>query len=1354
MTIAPRMMLVLACSAVGAPATAQPAAAPIENGGGAFALAAARAEVAREALVRAKGVLEGWWALRDPESGLLPRKTDQGVWAPQDNAADLWPHLLLTAHATAPERVPELMAVMRREIELTNRLGDLPDWWSFGKRGFEHAAPDLARITFGAAEYAKDGLNPLLERLGEGPFAARARQLLDGIFERAAIASDHGPLPADDTEVNGDLLQALLRFHFLTGEPRYLELAERIGDAYALEVLPRNGGLPAHRWDFREHRPISDRFSLNDHGNEIAGGLAELFAAATALGRPSAARYEAPFRAFFDRLLEKGRNEDGLWHGVLEASTGKVIEPRTPDTWGYAFSAVAAFGRTTGDPKYEETVRRALRGLAGERYLEWGGADSFADSIEGALLLLNRFDEPAGWAWLDRVIPRFFAKQKLLSDGGTGIVEGWYGDGNYARTALMIEEWAAQGIRAAPWNEGLRLGAAASGGVLHVSLATDRAWEGRIRADVARHRIHLRLPHDDPRLNSWPEWWPVGPAALYDVTVRPVRPKGEAVVLRRLGAELAGGLPLALGAGGLAEITIAAAARTPPQEAPPAHVLEGIGSRPDDPDLLGWTALDGGERHAGEAYQWTGRAPVAWSATSPEGPTDATLWIRFGSKNDRRAAALTAGDRALTVAAGPWDGFRWIALDVPRDWWEKDALPVRLAPPVPSAGGRPAFVSALALRRIRPGDGDAAREARLRAALITPRPEEDPVGRLITAAAQCAEWSGKRADKLLVSKSRWEESRAGIRDTLLRRLGLDPLPERTPLNARTCGTTRRDGYRIERVVFESRPGFPVTANVYVPESMAEGPGPHLRPAVLSPVGHWPHSKAEPVVQARCIALAKLGYVVLTYDAFGQGERKVPGNGHDEYFRSILGGWNNLTFMVWDSIRSLDYLAQRPDVDVERIACTGASGGGLNTLYLAAVDDRVRVAAPAVYVTRWLEFLETRIGHCPCSHVPGIAADLDMGDVAGLVAPRPLLILAAKDDPMFRPAGAREAAKQARRVYDVYSAGSALEVQEFDGGHDFGKPMREAVYSFLEVHLRGAPPGTRVEEPEVATEPPESPELRCFPEGRVPEGAETVRSLGRAHAAALVPPLPAKPVQVQVALSALSPPGVQPQGVTEAPPDASLLQLHRRLFGEAPDRPRLFLLDDRRRLGAWEWPGADPAGPWIVLVSESAPETAPAAGSVAAEAFAAASKVLAFDPRGPHGGRDEHLLATGACLFNQPLLLGRARVLGGVLLHLARDPGRGNRPIVVVADGIRPSLVSLLAQIGSRAAAGLALRDLPETLLAAFDRDLLPRDSSCAGLLGVADIPGLIAAAAVPVVPFAGAGAEAGKALTDLRRRLR
>ncbi|MCC6730012.1 MAG: acetylxylan esterase [Chthonomonadales bacterium] len=508
-----------------------------------------RGEIARRAFCRARALLDGWWAYRDPATDMTPRTLDQPVWAPNDNAADMFPFLFMTARYLRPEREPDLLRLLETERRITNRVGALPDWLDLNTKRWVHAEPDTRRLVFNAAEYCKDGLLPMTESLGQGPWTVRMVEMLDDIFEAAPVQSEFGSLPADDTEVNGDLLQALTRMHAMTREPRYLKWAERIADAYFLEVLPRSGGLPARRWDFARHAPIDTALSLNDHGNEIVGGLSEAYVAATTFDPPAAARYRAPFIAMLRRLLEVARNPDGLWVGAVRTTTGEVTVRATPDTWGYALTAVATGAMVTRDRTIEDAVLRALRAIDKPAYLEWNGADSYADSIEGGLLLLNRYPEPAVARWLDAILPVFLGKQQ-----DSGVVEGWYGDGNYARTALMAAFYFTRGATCHPWRDDLRFGAVTEGKGVRLALRADRAWEGRVRFDTPRHRLHMRLPLNYPRLNEFPEWFTADPDATYRVRV-------DGGAWRTVGgAELARGLALTASPGATCEVEVQPAA--------------------------------------------------------------------------------------------------------------------------------------------------------------------------------------------------------------------------------------------------------------------------------------------------------------------------------------------------------------------------------------------------------------------------------------------------------------------------------------------------------------------------------------------------------------------------------------------------------------------------------------------------------------------------------------------------------------------------------------------------------------------------------------------------------------------------
>ena len=196
---------------------------------------------------------------------------------------------------------------------------------------------------------------------------------------------------------------------------------------------------------------------------------------------------------------------------------------------------------------------------------------------------------------------------------------------------------------------------------------------------------------------------------------------------------------------------------------------------------------------------------------------------------------------------------------------------------------------------------------------------------------------------------------------------------------------KRDGYRIEKLIFQSRPDVWVTANAYVPEK-ASG----KVPAVLVVHGHWAGARRDPVVQARCLGLVKLGFFVLAVDAFGAGERH-PHRSRGTYHGALMGstlwpaGQSLLGMQVYDNRRAVDYLLSRPEVDGEQLGITGARGGGNQTMYAGALDERFSAVVPVCSVGNYQVYLQAAC--CVCEVLPGALHFTEEGDVLGLVAPR-------------------------------------------------------------------------------------------------------------------------------------------------------------------------------------------------------------------------------------------------------------------------------------------------------------------------------------------------------------------------------
>jgi len=459
----------------------------------AFRLAARHGRQAHEMFFRCRKYMEGWLAQADSKTGLIPRNltASRDVWNPEDAAADNYPFLVLTAFVTnKPLFEGRMLEMLRTETRLTSRLGALPDAWSFSKQGFVRSEPSLAALIFGGSEYVKDGLLPLTEYLGPSPWLERLIAIENAIWEHATLSTPFGPIPSDNVEVNGEQLQVLSRIYWLTGEKRYLEWAERLGDYYLL-------GSHHPTRDLRELR-------LRDHGCEIVSGLCELYVATTFAHPEKADAYRAPIHEMCDRILEVGCDARGMMYNVVHPQLG-THDSGICDTWGYNYNGIYSVYLIDKTPRYREAVRRVLSHLrdeVGDHH--WGSADEYADSLEGAINLYNREPIPSAAEWIDRKIHDMWKPQRP-----DGIIEGWHGDGNVARTALMYAFWKTQGLRVEPWREDIRLGAVLQKGQLYVSLTIDRPWTGRLLFDRPRHKHFFHLPLDYPRINQFPEWFTV-----------------------------------------------------------------------------------------------------------------------------------------------------------------------------------------------------------------------------------------------------------------------------------------------------------------------------------------------------------------------------------------------------------------------------------------------------------------------------------------------------------------------------------------------------------------------------------------------------------------------------------------------------------------------------------------------------------------------------------------------------------------------------------------------------------------------------------------------------------------------------
>jgi dienelactone hydrolase len=278
-----------------------------------------------------------------------------------------------------------------------------------------------------------------------------------------------------------------------------------------------------------------------------------------------------------------------------------------------------------------------------------------------------------------------------------------------------------------------------------------------------------------------------------------------------------------------------------------------------------------------------------------------------------------------------------------------------------------------------------------------------------------------------------------MRKFMLEQLG--GFPERTPLNARTVRTIKAKGYRIENVLYESRPHHTVAANLYIPD----GKGPF--PAVVVSSGHSRTGKTADYNQRFGIAMAEHGLAAICFDPIGQGERsqiltesgapRFPGTTTEHFLvgvGSILVGRNTAGYRAWDAIRTIDYLESRPEIDAKRIGMTGCSGGGTMTSYVMALDERVLCAAPACYLTTMRRLIETIGPQDAEQNIFGqITGGLDQPDYVIMRAPRPTLISATTGD-FFDIRGSWENLRQAKRIYGRLGAPERVDLVEIEGKH--------------------------------------------------------------------------------------------------------------------------------------------------------------------------------------------------------------------------------------------------------------------------------------------------------------------------------
>ncbi len=333
----------------------------------------------------------------------------------------------------------------------------------------------------------------------------------------------------------------------------------------------------------------------------------------------------------------------------------------------------------------------------------------------------------------------------------------------------------------------------------------------------------------------------------------------------------------------------------------------------------------------------------------------------------------------------------------------------------------------------------------------------------------------------------WNSQRQQLRARLRETMG--SFPEAPELKLREHRKLKMPGYEIRMITFQSRPGMHVTANLYVPD----GPGPF--PAVLNVHGHFAQGKIAGLVAARGHMLASDGFVVLSVDAIGAGERGTkPGvfEHHGDAGVPLLSiGESLLGMQVYDNARAIDLLQSLSFVDAERIGVTGASGGGNQTMWIAAMDDRVKAAVPVVSVGTIESYVTT--GNCWCETlVDGLKITESWG-VLGLIAPRPTLIITAQRERIaaFLPAQMLRAHGQLKKIYALFGEEPKLAYQIIDAEHNYVPQMRRHALGWFRHWLKGEGNALACDIP-VDPSLPED-QLLCFPDKKRPLEVLSLRS---------------------------------------------------------------------------------------------------------------------------------------------------------------------------------------------------------------------------------------------------------------------
>ena len=391
---------------------------------------------------------------------------------------------------------------------------------------------------------------------------------------------------------------------------------------------------------------------------------------------------------------------------------------------------------------------------------------------------------------------------------------------------------------------------------------------------------------------------------------------------------------------------------------------------------------------------------------------------------------------------------------------------------------------------------------------------------------QARELAEKRENEIrkINSLAAWQERQKLVKEKLLDLIG--PFPERNPLNAKIIRVIKKEGFSVEHIIFESQPGLFVTSSLFIPVDLEKKGS---KPAIIYCAGHTDNAYRAKGYQHVILNLVKKGFIVFAFDPNGQGERiqyfdpatreSMFGQATCEHSypgaQAFITGNSQARYFILDGIRAVDYLLTRKEVDPSRIGITGQSGGGVQSAFIAAVDDRIYATAPQSFITSNKRIFQS-IGPQDAEQIifNGLAGGIDHADFLAVRAPKPAILLGTTED-MFSIQGLRETANEVALIYKAYGKEGNFGKVEDAGRHGYTTKTREAMYAFFQEHLNN--PGNSSDE---ITDPLSDEEMKITPTGQLSTslGGETVFSRNLSETADLATNLETARINIEKHLS--------------------------------------------------------------------------------------------------------------------------------------------------------------------------------------------------------------------------------------------